>query len=153
MIALDSSFLISFFNERDVQHVRARTLMDRFLAGEWGKGLLLEYIVLEVATVLMVRRDIAVAARVTNLLLDAEELDFVPCSDLFLETLEIFTTQKGTRLSFADAALVYVARQRANGWVLSFDEEIRRVPGIRSPELSNGRSCNSGPREALKPRH
>jgi hypothetical protein len=52
--------------------------------------LLLEYVFLEVVTVLLVRRDLAVATRVGRLLLDAEELEFVPCSDLFLETLQTF---------------------------------------------------------------
>jgi len=41
-----------------------------------GRGLLLEYVFLEVATVLLVRRDLGVVARVGRLLLDAEELDF-----------------------------------------------------------------------------
>ena len=53
MIVLDSSFLIGFYNERDAHHATARPLMDRFLAGEWGAGLLLEYVFLEVVTVLI----------------------------------------------------------------------------------------------------
>ena len=63
MIVLDSSFLIGYYNERDSHHQAALTLMDRFLAGEWGRGLLLEYIFLEIVTVLLVRRDYAVATR------------------------------------------------------------------------------------------
>ena len=78
MIVLDSSFLIGFYNERDAHHAAASTLMDRFLAGTWGKGLLLEYIFLEITTVLMLRRDLSVATRVGRILLEAEELEFVP---------------------------------------------------------------------------
>jgi len=51
--------------------------MKRFLDGEWGLELLLEYVFLEVTTVLLVRRDLATAARVGALLLDADELSFV----------------------------------------------------------------------------
>ena len=131
MIVLDSSFLIGFHNERDAHHQAARTLMDRFLAGEWGKGLLLEYIFLEIVTVLLVRRDHAVAARVGRILLDAAELEFVPCSDLFVETMQNFSIQAGTRLSFADAAIAGVARSRADGLILSFDEEFRKISGLR----------------------
>ena len=47
MIVLDSSFLVAFHNERDAHHGAARGLMERFLEGEWGRGLLLEYVVLE----------------------------------------------------------------------------------------------------------
>jgi predicted nucleic acid-binding protein len=131
VIVLDSSFLIGFHNERDAHHQAALTLMDRFLAGEWGKGLLLEYIFLEIVTVLLVRRDHAVAVRVGRILLDAAELEFVPCSDVFLETFQNFSTQAGTTLNFADAAILGVARGRADGLILSFDEEFRKISGLR----------------------
>ena len=134
MIVLDSSFLIGFHNERDAHHGAARALMERFLNGEWGRGLLLEYVFLEVTTVLIVRRDLAVASRVGRLLLEAEELDFVPCSDLFTETFDTFVGQGSTRLSFADAAIAHVARQRAHGLVLTFDDELGKASGIRVPQ-------------------
>ena len=78
-------------------------------------------------TVLLVRRDLAVAARVGTLLLDADELDFVPCSDLFAGAFETFIHQGSTRLSFADAAIVHAARALAGGLVLTFDEEFGKV--------------------------
>ena len=130
MIVLDSSFLVAFHNSRDAHHATARTLMDRFLAREWGQGLLLEYVFLEVMTVLLVRRDLETAIRVGRILLDAAELDFVPCSDLFLETMEGFSKQSGTRLSFVDAAIAGVARSRAAGMVVTFDEEFRKIEGL-----------------------
>jgi predicted nucleic acid-binding protein len=101
-----------------------------------GTGLLLEYVFLEVMTVLLVRRELAVAARVGYVLIEAQELEFVPCSDLFSETLKVFLAQTGTKLRFADAAISYVAQKRADGLVLSFDDEFRRIPGIRVPEPS-----------------
>ncbi|HEY6293867.1 MAG TPA: PIN domain-containing protein [Terriglobia bacterium] len=131
MIVLDSSFLVGFHNERDAHHKAACALMERFLKGEWGRGLLLEYVFLEVATVLLVRCDPGVAARVGRLLIDADELDFVPCSDLFSDAFEMFTHQGSTRLSFADAAIAHVAQERADGLVLTFDEEFGKLPGIR----------------------
>jgi predicted nucleic acid-binding protein len=134
MIVLDSSFLIGFYNQLDAHHAPASALMLRFLTGEWGRGLLLEYVFLEVTTVLLVRRNREVASRVGRLLLDAEELEFVPCSDLFSETFEAFAGQGGGRLSFTDAAIVNVARQRADGLVLTFDDELRRVEAIRPPQ-------------------
>ena len=133
MIVLDSSFLIGFHNEGDAHHRSARAWMERFLTGEWGKGLLLEYVFLEVVTVLLVRRDLGVAARVGRLLRDAGELDFVPCSDLFPQAFEMFTHQAATRLSFVDAAIVNVARRRTDGRVLTFDAEFHKLPGIRVP--------------------
>jgi predicted nucleic acid-binding protein len=134
MIVFDSSFLIGFYNERDAHHAAATVLMERFLNGEWGHGLLLEYVLLEVATVLLVRRDLEAATRVARILLEAEELEFVPCSDLFMETFRTFAGQGNTRLSFVDAGIAHVARQRAAGLVLTFDDELRKANAIRVPQ-------------------
>jgi predicted nucleic acid-binding protein len=131
VIVLDSSFLIGFHNERDAHHPAARLLMNRFLAGAWGKGLLLEYVFLETMNVVLVRRDHSVATRVGRALLDTDDLEFVPCSDLFLEAMEGFSSQAGTRLSLTDAAISHVARIRAGGLILSFDEEFRKIAGLR----------------------
>jgi predicted nucleic acid-binding protein len=133
VIVFDSSFLIAFHNERDAHHQSASTFMDQFLAGKWGRGLLLEYVFLEVTTVLLARRDLSVARRVGNILLEAEELEFVPCSDLFPEIFRAFRKQTRTKLSFADSAIAYVAQQRAGGLVLTFDQELGKVPGIQMP--------------------
>jgi len=127
VIVLDSSFLIAFHNERDTHHTRAVEGMRDFLGGRWGKGLLLEYVFLEIGAVLMVRRDVSVACRVGKVLLDATELEFVPCSDIFLETMNTFTAQRGTRLSFADIAIATVARTRADRQILTFDEEFKKL--------------------------
>lgn len=130
MIVIDSSFLVGWHNQRDVHHEAARRAMGRFMAGEWGRGLLLEYVFLEVVTVLLARRGLEVARSVARLLLEAEELEFVPCSDFFLESLETFRNQVGTALSFADSAIVTVARARAQGLVATFDHGFRGLPGI-----------------------
>ena len=130
MIVLDSSFLVAFHNERDLHHAKAVEAMADFLDGRWGKGLLLEYVFLEVMTVLMVRRDVSVAAQVGAILLDAAELEFVPCSDIFLETVQAFSAQQRTRLSFADMAITIVARPRADRQILAFDEEFKKLTSV-----------------------
>lgn len=108
--------------------------MREFLDGRWGKGLLLEYVYLEVVTVLLVRADLPTAASVAGILLESEELEFVPCSDFFADTVKSFTTQRKTKLSFTDSAIATVAAKRADGLVLTFDEEFRKVPTIRFAE-------------------
>lgn len=130
MIVLDSSFLIAYHNTRDVHHAAAARAMVRLVAGEWGRALLLEYVVLEIATVLLARRGLAVANEVTARLLQAREVEFVPCSDLFLEALKVFRTQTTERLSFADAAIVTVARRQRPGFVATFDADFRGVDGV-----------------------
>jgi predicted nucleic acid-binding protein len=67
---------------------------------------------------------------VTQVLLGSEELEFVPCSDFFLDTWETFRSQTRTALGFADAAILTVAQARAGGLVATFDAGIRGLPGI-----------------------
>jgi hypothetical protein len=52
VIVLDISFVVAFQNSRDIHHA-ARPLMNELVSGQWGRVLLLEYIFLEVATVLL----------------------------------------------------------------------------------------------------
>lgn len=128
MIVLDSSFLIAYHNTRDVHHAAAARSMVHLVAGKWGDGLLLEYVVLEVVTVLRARVDLETATKVADQLLRARELTFVPCSDLFLETYATFKEEAA--LSFADAAIATVARRHDPGFVATFDDDFRRVRGL-----------------------
>ncbi len=130
MIVFDSSFLVAYHNSTDAHHEAAAEVMARFLDGEWGRGLLLEYVFLEVVTVLMVRRGPRVASEVADVLLGARELEFVPCSDHFIEAANTFQRQTKTRLSFVDSTIVNVARDRADGLVATFDRELASVRGI-----------------------
>lgn len=130
MIVLDSSFLIAYHNTRDAHHAAAARAMVQLVAGQWGQALLLEYVFLEVVTVLLARRGLAVAAEVGTALLEAREVEFVPCSDLFLEALATFRDQARERLSFADAAIVTTARRHAPGFVATFDSDFRGVKGV-----------------------
>ncbi len=130
MIILDSSFLIAYHNTRDAHHPNAARVMPELIAGEWGKALLPEYVFLEVATVLLARRGLGVATKVTSTLLQAREVELVPCSALFFETLETFRSQPGRDLSFTDAAIVTLSRQRKIPFVATFDQDFEEVAGI-----------------------
>lgn len=130
MIVLDSSFLIAYHNTRDVHHPAAARAMVHLLAGRWGRALLLEYVFLEVVTVLLARRGLAVANEVATRLLEAREVEFVPCSDIFLQALQTFRNQAAERLSFTDAAIVTVARREAPGFVATFDDDFRDLDAV-----------------------
>ncbi|MGH3132514.1 MAG: type II toxin-antitoxin system VapC family toxin [Gaiellaceae bacterium] len=130
MVVLDSSFLVAYHNSRDVHHRAATNTMERLVAGEWGRGLLLEYVVVEVATVLLARRGLETASKVTRALLESREVDFLPCSDAFIETFETFTRQTRGTLSFTDAAIVTVARKTPGTVVATFDSDLAREAGI-----------------------
>ena len=129
MIVLDSSFLIAFHNRRDVHHPAAASAMESLLRGEFGRLLLIEYVFLEVVTVLLARRGHRAALDVAEILLDAEEVDFLPCSDLFRAALREFRARSAARRSFADAAIVAAARRHGAEFIATFDEGFRGIEG------------------------
>lgn len=129
-VVLDTSVLVAYFNTRDVHHAEAARIMVQIVTGRWGRALLLEYVVLELATVLMARRSVEVATKAVDALLGAAEVDFVPCSGRFVRTLEAFGAQRSGTLSFADAAIIATARERAAGHVATFDKSLADEPGI-----------------------
>lgn len=129
MIVLDSSFLCAWYNDRDLHHAAARGVMGRFLAGDWGRGLLVEYVFAEVVTVLLARRGRESALDSAHHLLAARELELVTCSDLFVDILETFRNQPGRSLSFADAAILTVARSR-QATIATFDRGFHALEGL-----------------------
>lgn len=130
MIILDSSFLVAYHNDRDAHHAASRDVMEHLIAGEWGRAILLEYVFLEVATVLLARRGLLTALTVADTLLRAREVDFIPCSDLFLDALHTFRTQASGKLSFTDAAIVALARNHSPGRVATFDADFVGLSGV-----------------------
>ncbi len=90
-----------------------------------------EYVFLEVVTVLAARRDLATAIRVGSILLNSRDVELVPCSDLFTETFAVFQTQaQGPVLSFADSAIVALAKRRSTQFVATFDRGFARVDDL-----------------------
>jgi predicted nucleic acid-binding protein len=57
----------------------------------------------------------------------------------FLDTVEIFRSQHGANLSFADAAIVHVARCRTDGLVATFDRDFLAVEGVSI--ITGERNC------------
>jgi len=130
VVVLDSSFLVAYHNTRDVHHAAAARVMVHIVAGRWGRACLLEYVFLEVVTVLLARRGLAVATEVATRLLQAREVDFMPCSDLFLDALQAFRNQPREHLSFTDAAIVCVALRAPSTVVATFDRDFRDIAGV-----------------------
>ena len=130
MIVLDSSFLIAFQNRRDVHHAAASRVMPDLIGGGFGRLLLLEYVFLEVVTVLLARCGHAIAVDTADTLLNAHEVDFLSCSELFQSALDVFRTTPAARLSFTDAAIVAAARQHETEFVATFDDGFRRIEGL-----------------------
>lgn len=101
--------------------------MRSLASGAWGLALLPEYVFLEVVTVLAARSGHESAIQAGDVLLGNRELEFVPCSEIFLASFDSFRRYAG--LSFTDAAIVAIARQRGAS-ILSFDTDFQKVEGL-----------------------
>lgn len=125
---LHSSFLVAFYNADGAHHPQARTAMERLSSGLWGSALLPEYVFLEVVTVLAARSDHASAVQAGEVLLGNREIEFVPCSEIFLPAFATFRRHGG--LSFADAAIVAIAESRGAS-ILTFDSDFRKLDHVK----------------------
>lgn len=131
MIVLDSSFLIAAHNPRDVHHAKTLPYWESLLSGTWGRGILLEHVFIEIVSVLKRKHSTAVALNAGVQLMRAREIDFLPCSEIFLSIWNEFQSDFLTTLSFVDTSIALVAKQRAGGKILSFDKAFRNTPGLK----------------------
>lgn len=107
--------------------------MDRLVEGQWGAALLPEYVFVEMVTVLLLRRSLAVAAEVGEILLRAQEVELVPCWEVFVEAWRVFRQQSSRgKLSFVDAAILAIADRRNAEAIATFDRALARASGNRA---------------------
>jgi len=130
MIILDSSFLISYFNERDSNHLRARDLMNEITNFKFGAPHITDYIFDEIVTVIFVRlNNLRKAVEIGNHLIQALRILEVEKAD-FDRAWSIFQKQKDTDLSFTDCSTISVMHESEIKNIATFDEDFTKVKGI-----------------------
>ena len=127
MIFLDSSVIIAYKNADDTNHSKAVEIFSRLNKGEYGKGVISEFIFTEVTTVLALKSDLNTATDVGNILLDAKEIEIMKASDVFERTWEIFKDQTNTKLSFMDASNIACMEQRKIKKIATFDRDFLKI--------------------------
>lgn len=94
MIFIDSSAIIAYKNTDDINHKKAANIFQKLNAGEYGIGIISEFVFSEVTTVLALRKSMEAAKEVGNVLLEAREIDIMKASEVFERTWDIFTNQE-----------------------------------------------------------
>lgn len=130
MIVLDTSFLVAWANEQDAHHAAATQARSRLTEGAFGPAPLPEYVLLETATVLAARKDLASSVRFCEALLDSREIELVACAPFLLDAMRVFRAQKRFQLSFTDAAIVAIGRTRGASHLATFDDALARASGL-----------------------
>lgn len=130
MIFLDSSAIIAYKNADDINHKKAVTIFQKLNAGEYGTGVISEFVFSEVTTVLALRKSMEVAREVGNVLLEAREIEIMKSSEVFERSWEIFSSQENTALSFVDASNVACMERKKIRKIATFDKDFQRIRSI-----------------------
>jgi len=131
VILVDSGVFIAALSTKDTHHAAAKEILQDIAGGVWGAGLVPEYAFVEVVNFLVRKGGLPPAIAFARKLLGSRDMAIVPCFPAFPAALSAFLNQHGSSLTFADAALVALARLGGVKHVATFDGEFRAVPGLR----------------------
>jgi predicted nucleic acid-binding protein len=123
LIFLDSSAIIAYKNADDINHEKASDIFQKLNAGEYGIGVISEFVFSEVTTVLALRKSMEVANEVGNVLLEAREIEIMKASEVFERSWEIFSNQEDSGLSFVDASNLACMEMRGIRMIATFDKD------------------------------
>jgi len=130
MIILDTSFVVSYFNERDKNHLKAVELMKSIANLKFGSVYITDYIFDETLTVGFIRmKNLTKAVEIGNYLLKSLKIIEVEKTD-FYKAWEIFRKQKNTDFSFTDCTTISVMKENEIKNLATFDDDFKRTKGI-----------------------
>ncbi len=130
MIILDTSFVVSYFNERDENHLKAAELMKSIANLKFGPVYTTDYIFDETVTVGFIRlKNLVKAVEIGNYLLKSLRIIEVEKTG-FYKAWEIFRKQKTTDFSFTDCTTISVMKENEIKNIATFDEDFKRTKGI-----------------------
>lgn len=129
MILLDSSFIISLYNTRDQNHENAQELMKSIMNKDFGDIFISDYIFDEVATGLLKNVGLKESIEICDVVLGSSYLEFIN-GPTFKRSLEMFKSQKNTRLSFTDCTNIAIMKEKGIKNIAAFDGDFRSVEGI-----------------------
>jgi predicted nucleic acid-binding protein len=126
LIFIDSSAIISYKNADDINHKKALDIFQKLNSGEYGIGVISEFVFSEVTTVLALRKSMEAAKDVGNVLLEAREIEIMKASEVFERSWDIFTNQENTALSFVDASNLACMEKKKIKKIATFDKDFLR---------------------------
>lgn len=129
MIILDTSFLVSFYNTRDCNHIKAVNIMKEIISERYGRAGITDFIFGECATILLMRtKSLKETAEI------GEKIKALESFEADKETLNlawnIFKNQKNTQLSFTDCSIIATMKQENIVNIATFDKDFLKIKGI-----------------------
>lgn len=130
MIFLDSSVLVSYEVDGDINHEKAVKLIREIAKGKFGEVFTSDYIFDETITVTFVKaKSLSKAITVGNYIKDSTEVLKVDES-IFENAWELFKKQKETKLSFTDCTTLNVMEENKILTIATFDEDFKKIETI-----------------------
>lgn len=126
MIVLDTSFIVSYFNTRDQNHLKAVKLMKKI----HEPLCMTDYIFGEVVTVSLIRlKSLDRASKIGNVLLKSLKIINVEKTS-FDNAWNLFCKQKETVLSFTDCTTISVMLENDIEKIVTFDGDFGKISEI-----------------------
>lgn len=126
MIVLDTSFIVSYFNTRDQNHLKAVKLMKKI----HEPLCITDDIFGEVVTVSLIRlKSLERASKIGNILLKSLKIINVEKTS-FDNAWNIFCKQKETALSFTDCTTISVMQENDIEKIATFDRDFGKISRI-----------------------
>jgi len=130
VIFLDSSVLVSYEVDGDINHEKAVKLIREIAKGKFGEVFTSDYIFDETITVTFVKaKSLSKAITVGNYIKDSTEVLKVDES-IFENAWELFKKQKETKLSFTDCTTLNVMEENKILTIATFDEDFKKIETI-----------------------
>jgi len=133
MILLDASFIVAYYNEKDVHHNKAVEIM-AIIINSYKNLIIYDYIFDEVINVLLRKIDLHSTIEIGNVLINSVEILNIG-DNLFDESWEIFKNQKNTKLSFTDCSILAVMKKDHIKYIATFDKDFSNFEGIEVVDI------------------
>jgi predicted nucleic acid-binding protein len=119
MIILDTSFLISYYNTKDENHIKSLEIMKQLVENK-EEIAITDYIFNEFVTIMFYRlKDINGVEEICNK--TKELISYRVDEEIFNQSWEIFINQKNTSLSFTDTSIIATIIKNNLTGVATFD--------------------------------
>ncbi len=132
MILIDSSVLVALDVEKDAHHETASKLMARIVGGDFGSGVVTDYIFDETVTVVMSRSSSAKKAVTTGEKIKEAFAILKIDEDAFDQAWRIFRNQTDkAALSFTDCTTLAISQSNDIPYLATFDSGFKSANGLK----------------------
>ena len=127
LIIIDTSVLVSYEIEDDINHEKAVTLMGKIVGEKFGQPITTNFIFDETVAVTLGRSKslgkaifVGEKMRTNSRVLEIDK-------DLFDAAWKLFKSQKKSKLSFTDCTTVSITRSNGIDYLATFDKEFKQA--------------------------